>query len=72
MKSKGIRLFGWAWPLVLLPLMSFDITQTPDWLAGTEGRTLISQLLSQILAGIAGALIQLFTYGFFGVQFPAA
>jgi len=70
MKTKGVRLLGLAWPLVLLPLMNFSTSEIPDWFAGTEGRTLISSLLSQILGGIVGAFIQLFVYGLFGAQVP--
>ncbi len=72
MKRKSVRLLGLAWPLVLLPLMNFSTSEIPDWFAGTEGRTLISSLLSQIVGGVVGAIIEVFVYGIFGAQLPTA
>lgn len=72
MKLKSVRLLGLAFPLMFLPLMSFAFSEVPGWFEGSQGRSLISQLLSQILEGIAGALIQVFTFGLFGAQLPAA
>ncbi|MBN1490291.1 MAG: hypothetical protein JXA69_10265 [Phycisphaerae bacterium] len=67
MVRKQIRQFGAAIPVVILPLMDVSITEFPDWLAGNEFKTLLSQLLSQVFSGIFNGFLGLLINALFGV-----
>ncbi len=70
MRRQSVLLRCLAWPLALLPLMSMSFSEVPEWFTGTEFRTLAAQVISQIMEGFFGALIQVFTFAFFGAQLP--
>ncbi len=61
MKKRYWTLRCWTAPLVvllpLMPLMDFHAEQIPVWFKGTSFLTLVAQLLSTLLSGVAGAVI---------------
>ena len=67
MQCTPTRLYSLAAPLTLLPLMEFSISQTGDFLRGTEFRSLISELVIQLLSGFAEAIIYLLSQAAFGL-----
>ncbi len=67
MRNASVRLYSLAAPLLMVPVVGFAWDQVVPYLKGTEFRTLLAELLSQVAAGVADAVITI------GVQnlFPA-
>lgn len=63
MKTRQVTLYS----IAVLPLLAFAFSQVPYWITGPEGRLMFSQLLTQFFAGIADAIITIFSNLFFGV-----
>lgn len=61
MKTSEVRLCGVGLPFLIVPALGFAFSQVPYWIVGPEGRTLFSQLLTQLITGILDALLLLFT-----------
>ena len=57
MKNASIKLYGLAAPLLVLPVMGFGFDQIVPYIKGTEFRTLLAELLSQVFAGFADAFL---------------
>lgn len=68
MKATSVRLLSIAWPFALLPLLDVSVDQIGPWFTGTEFRLLVSQVITQILGGLASALLQIFVFALFGVN----
>ncbi len=67
MRRTSIRLFSFAWPIALLPLMNTRLSEFPEWIVGPQGRSLLSQIITQILTVIVDALLLFGVNGFFGL-----
>jgi hypothetical protein len=46
-----------TWPLLLLPLMDFSFSEIPSYLKGLEFRALIAAAITQIISGVADAVL---------------
>lgn len=66
MQRKMIRLYSWALPLAILPVLDFSFGQVPIWLKGTEFRGLVSGFMTEIFTQFANAFILIFVDGIFG------
>ena len=58
MKQKSLNALKVATPLSLITF-GFSFSQIPDFLAGTEIRALLAQVIMQIAIGVTDALIDL-------------
>jgi len=54
-------------PFILLPLMDFRFDEIPDWLAGNQFRSFVSDFLSQIVSGIVDAIIVVIVNNIYGL-----
>jgi|GEM_PF-1214537 len=68
MKCASVRLLSVTWPFCVIPLLDVSVDQIGPWFTGTEFRLLVSQVITQILGGLVGALLQIFVFGLFGVS----
>ena len=57
MKALSIRLNTITWPLLLLPLMDFSFSQIPTYIKGLEFRSLIAEVITQIMSGVVDAAL---------------
>ncbi len=67
MRAIQTKLYSFAAPLALLPLMDVSLQEIPDYFRGDEFRTLIGEMLIQLVTGIFVAIIAAITQGLFGV-----
>lgn len=57
MRFVQTRLFSFAAPLMLVPVLFLRIGQIPGWFEGVEFRTFLSELLIEFFASIADVVI---------------
>lgn len=57
MKNAWVRLHSLATPLVALPALGLAFDQIVPYVKGTEFRTLLAELLSQVFSGLANAFL---------------
>ena len=67
MQRAQTRLYSLAAPLALLPVMGFSFSEIGDFLRGMEFRTLVGEIVIQLLSGLAGAIIFVLSQATFGV-----
>ena len=63
---KTIRLYSFAAPLALLPILDFSFSAIGPYLKGTEFRTLIAEVFTQALSGVGNAFLTALFSGIFG------
>ena len=54
---KTIRLYSFTLPLALWPLMDFSLGEVPRYLRGVEFRAFLSELITQVISGVADTAI---------------
>lgn len=52
-----MKLYSFALPLTLFPLMDFSLAQIPKYLTGLEFRTFMAELVIQVFSGVTDAAI---------------
>ncbi len=66
MQRAATKLYSLAAPLALLPIMNFSFSEVGDFLRGTDFRTLISEIVTQLLSGLSAVIISAFSQALFG------
>ena len=54
---RQIKLYSLSLPLMLLPVLGFSFSQVGPYLKGTEFRTFLSEIVTQLLSGVVDAFI---------------
>ena len=54
---QQIKLYSLALPMAVLPVLAFSFDQIGPYLKGTEFRTFVASLLSQLISGTVDAYI---------------
>ena len=67
MQCAQPKLYSLAAPLAFLPVMGFSFSEIGDFFRGMEFRTLFSELVVQLISGVADAIIYLLTGASLGV-----
>ena len=67
MRSAQTKLYSFAAPLALLPLMNVSLSEFSDYFRGTEFLTTFSEVLIQLISSVVDAFILVITQGLFGV-----
>lgn len=68
MRRFQTTLYGFAAPWLLLPVMDFSVEQIVPYFKGLEFRAFISEIISQLIAGVFDAGIIGFFRVLFGVE----
>ena len=68
MRRLQTTLYSFAAPWLLLPVMDFSFGQIAPYLKGLEFRAFISEIITQLIAGVFDAGIIGFFRLLFGVQ----
>ena len=55
--SQETKLYSFAAPLALVPLMDFSFSEVGDYLRGMEFRAFLAELLTQVTTGVVDAAI---------------
>lgn len=57
MRLNSIKLYSFAAPLFLLPLMDITFSGAMDYVKGMEFRSFMAEIVTQVFSGMADAFI---------------
>ncbi|GMU21125.1 MAG: hypothetical protein AMXMBFR13_12180 [Phycisphaerae bacterium] len=68
---RSVTLYSFTAPLALMPLMGFGFDQIVPYLKGAEFRSILAEMLTQLVSGVVDAAIIAAVQSAFGVTFGA-